>query len=124
LPSRFADHFSHRALDLGDGRRVVDTLNNDVDKRLVGVNGLRHVSSQLYGSWEQPVVAPQRLVTVAVEAAGRVVNRYQTYAIWDNIRQRAQAFDGACAWSSLRFNLAQGGEMQPAFPWPDVYCRR
>jgi hypothetical protein len=37
-----------------------------------------------------------------------------TYAIWDQIRQRAQPFDGSCSWSTERFNLAQGGgERQP-----------
>lgn len=40
-------------------------------------------------------------------------NQSWTYAIWDNIRQRAHAFDGAFAWASPRFNLAQGGEQSP-----------
>jgi hypothetical protein len=38
--------------------------------------------------------------------------------IWEQIRQRAQAFDGALAWSGggppTQFNLAEGGETQPA----------
>ena len=59
-----------------------------------------------------PVAAPQRLVTVG-SGTSAIGGQAWTYAIWDNIRQRAQAFDGACASSSLRFNLAQGGEMQP-----------
>jgi putative ABC transport system permease protein len=59
-----------------------------------------------------PVVEPSRLVIVndSTETAGF---QSWTFAIWDNIRQRAQAFDGACAWSTLRFNLANGGEQQP-----------
>jgi putative ABC transport system permease protein len=55
-----------------------------------------------------PVNDPSRLAVVNDSSVG--VQSW-TFAIWDNIRQRAQAFDGACAWSSLRFNLAQGGEV-------------
>src|SRR5262245_19418414 len=59
-----------------------------------------------------PVAEPSRLVVVddSISTAG---NETWTFAIWDNIRQRAALFDGACAWSSLRFNLAEGGEMRP-----------
>ena len=62
-----------------------------------------------------PVVEPQRLggVTDARAIKGGFTAGY-TYAIWDQIRRRGQAFDGACAWSTERFNLAQGGgETQP-----------
>jgi predicted permease len=59
-----------------------------------------------------PVADPQRLAVVN-DADATAGQPSWTYAIWDNIRQRAQIFDGACAWSSLRFNLAQGGELQP-----------
>src|SRR5258706_121522 len=34
------------------------------------------------------------------------------YAMWDQLRQRAQVFDGAFAWATNRFNLAQRGEIQ------------
>ena len=62
-----------------------------------------------------PVREPQRLavVTDARAVTGGFIAGY-TYAIWDQIRRRAQPFDGACAWSTERFNLAQGGgETQP-----------
>lgn len=54
-----------------------------------------------------PVVEPQRLVTLY---SG--VNRFWSYPMWEAIRQRAEPFDGALAWSTIRRNLAQGGEMQ------------
>jgi putative ABC transport system permease protein len=57
-----------------------------------------------------PVVEPQRL---AVISDTRAVNGGFTagwpYAVWDQIQKRAQPFDGACAWMTDRFNLAQGG---------------
>src|SRR5262245_45240144 len=59
-----------------------------------------------------PVADPSRLVMVNQDNTG-FGNSSFTYAIWDNIRQRSQAFDGACAWASPRFNLAQAGETQP-----------
>jgi putative ABC transport system permease protein len=62
-----------------------------------------------------PVVEPDRLavVTDARAIKGGFTAGY-TYAIWDQIRRRGQPFDGACAWSTERFNLAQGGgETQP-----------
>src|SRR5206468_3233937 len=58
-----------------------------------------------------PVAEPERLVRVSdptAPAGG------WTYAIWEQIRQRAQPFDGAAAVSlPQRFNLAQSGETQP-----------
>ncbi len=62
-----------------------------------------------------PVTAPERLALVS---GGGTPNQLWTYAIWDQIRQQSQSFDGACAWGApspavLRFNLAQGGEMRP-----------
>src|SRR5256712_1870272 len=62
-----------------------------------------------------PVVEPQRL---AVISDTRAVNGGFTagwpYAVWDQIQKRAQPFDGACAWMTDQFNLAQGGgETQP-----------
>jgi putative ABC transport system permease protein len=59
-----------------------------------------------------PVVEPQRLVVVN-DSTTTSGNQSWTYAVWDNIRQRSQSFDGAFAWSSQRFNLAAGGESQP-----------
>src|SRR5258707_13946847 len=58
-----------------------------------------------------PVAEPQQLALVG-DTTGNSGNSW-TYAIWDNLRQRAQAFEGVTAWSSTRFNLAQGGETQP-----------
>src|SRR5437867_13109597 len=58
-----------------------------------------------------PVAEPHHLVVVNDSSVTAGFQSW-TYAIWDNIRQRAQPFDGAFAWSSLRFNLAQGGEQQ------------
>src|SRR6266536_2858051 len=62
-----------------------------------------------------PVAEPQRL---AIISDGRAIRggftAGWTYAIWDQIRRRAQPFDGSCAWSTDRFNLAEGGgETQP-----------
>jgi len=62
-----------------------------------------------------PVSEPARLAVVTDERAirGGFTAGY-TYGIWDQIRRRGQGFDGACAWSTERFNLAQGGgETQP-----------
>ena len=59
-----------------------------------------------------PVAEPGRLVVVT-DATTTSGNNSWTFAIWDNIRQRSPAFDGAFAWGSPRFNLAQAGEQQP-----------
>jgi putative ABC transport system permease protein len=58
-----------------------------------------------------PVSDPQRLVVVN-DSTTTSGNNSWTFAIWDNIRQRAQAFDGTLAWSAQRFSLAQAGETQ------------
>jgi putative ABC transport system permease protein len=55
-----------------------------------------------------PVTEPQQLATVS---GGLGPSSTWTYAIWSEIHRRAEAFGGALAWSSPRFNLAQGGEM-------------
>ena len=60
-----------------------------------------------------PVADPNRLVLVNDAPAGSPGQTSWPYAVWENIRQRSQAFDGALAWGTLRFNLAQGGEQQP-----------
>jgi putative ABC transport system permease protein len=66
-----------------------------------------------------PIVEPQRLVAIS---SGTAISQGNTpawtYAVWDQIRQRTQMFDGALAWSqglgsTTRFNLAQGGETEP-----------
>src|SRR5258708_2870349 len=60
-----------------------------------------------------PVVEPQRLATVR---GGFPYNQGlnpggMNYPVWDQIRQRAQAFDGAVAWSVEQiFNVTRGGE--------------
>jgi predicted permease len=56
-----------------------------------------------------PVTEPERL---AILTSGPFVSRAWTYAIWDEVRQRPQLFDGAIAWVPIRFNLAQRGEVQ------------
>jgi putative ABC transport system permease protein len=55
-----------------------------------------------------PVKAPERL---AILTSGPFASRAWTYAIWDELRQRQQLFDGAIAWVPIRFNLAQSGEV-------------
>jgi putative ABC transport system permease protein len=57
-----------------------------------------------------PVVQPERLAMV-----GQMPNALRTSwtnPIWEAIRDRPDLFDGALAWSSTRFNLAQGGQTQ------------
>ena len=63
-----------------------------------------------------PVEEPQRLVTISSDRAIRLgfnAGLGWSYAMWDQLRQRAGAFGGALAWSPQRFNLATSGEMQP-----------
>ncbi len=64
-----------------------------------------------------PVAQPRRLVTISSDrliGLGFKAGAGWSFAMWDRLRQRAQIFDGAFAWSIQRLNLAQGGEMQPA----------
>jgi putative ABC transport system permease protein len=58
-----------------------------------------------------PVPGPERL---AILTSGPVASRAWSYAIWEELRQRSQLFDGAVAWTMVRFNLAQSGEVQLA----------
>ena len=51
------------------------------------------------------------------EATTTTGNSAWPFAIWDNIRQRSQPFDGAFAWGPPRFNLAQAGETATG-RWP------
>jgi hypothetical protein len=57
-----------------------------------------------------PVVEPQRLVVISDTRGirGGFTSTW-TYSIWDQIRKRAEPFDGSCSWSTERFNLRQGG---------------
>ena len=58
-----------------------------------------------------PVSQPQRL---ALLSGGLGPASGWPFAVWREIQDRAAAFDGAIAWSSVRFNLAERGQMQPA----------
>jgi putative ABC transport system permease protein len=59
-----------------------------------------------------PVKDPDRLAMLIAAPPSRQAS--WTYPIWEQIRQRADLFDGAFAWSRFdaEFNLAQGGESQ------------
>jgi putative ABC transport system permease protein len=56
-----------------------------------------------------PVKQPERLVLLAYE---NDLPAAWTNPIWEQIRDRPQLFDGALAWSSTRFDLAQGGQTE------------
>jgi len=63
-----------------------------------------------------PVTAPQRLATVTSAFAlrfGFQAGAGWNYAMWDQLRQRAGAFDGGFAWTLQRVDGADGGETQP-----------
>jgi putative ABC transport system permease protein len=61
-----------------------------------------------------PVTEPQRLATISGSGTtDRWGLSVWSYAMWDEIRRRAQLFDGALAWDLQRFNLAQSGETDP-----------
>src|SRR2546428_2923628 len=57
-----------------------------------------------------PVKEPQQLALV-VDDPTRGITSW-TNPIWEQIRQRREIFDGVLAWSTMRFNLAAGGETQ------------
>jgi hypothetical protein len=64
-----------------------------------------------------PVKEPQSLVTITSDTAlrhGFKAGAGWSYGMWDQLRQRSGAFDGALAWSLQRLDLSEGGEMQPA----------
>lgn len=67
-----------------------------------------------------PVRAPEELVEVRIPdmtgARGSFSTRYNavTNPVWEQIRDRQQAFSGIFAWGPATFNLAQGGEVRPA----------
>jgi predicted permease len=62
-----------------------------------------------------PVSRPERLVTISSETAlrfGFAGGAGWNYGMWDRLRDRAEAFDGAFAWTLQRFELAESGESQ------------
>jgi putative ABC transport system permease protein len=66
-----------------------------------------------------PVQAPQQLVELRMAdmkgARGGVWREPSvTFPIWEQIRDRQQAFSDVFAWGTDRVNLAPGGEVQPA----------
>jgi predicted permease len=66
-----------------------------------------------------PVKAPQELVEVRIAnmkgARGGVWREPSvTFPIWEQIRDRQQAFSGIFAWGTDNANLAPGGEVRPA----------
>src|SRR5580658_10017774 len=67
-----------------------------------------------------PVEKPQELVNIDwtkdSHRSGSWSSRSSnlTYAQWQQIQQRPQAFSGTLAWSATQFNLAQGGERRYA----------
>ena len=70
-----------------------------------------------------PVKNPHALVTVTSETAlryGFQAGAGWNYAMWEQLRQRAAAFDGAFAWTLQRLDLSDGGEMQPVRRWWQV----
>jgi predicted permease len=64
---------------------------------------------------ELPVDAPDRLVAVSDARAGRFGSiESWTYDVWHELRDRAQPFDGACAFWYDHLNLStRGGEADP-----------
>lgn len=67
-----------------------------------------------------PVKAPQELAEVRIAdmegARGGFASWHPTVTnpIWEQIRERQEAFSGLFAWGNDGFNLAQGGEVRPA----------
>jgi predicted permease len=57
-----------------------------------------------------PVKVPQELALLTDNAARGITS--WTNSIWEQIRQRREVFDGVFAWSTMRFNLAAGGETE------------
>jgi predicted permease len=56
-----------------------------------------------------PVAAPERL---GILSAVEVDRMSWTNPIWEQIRDRADLFDGAFAWTNTRFNLSRGGQSE------------
>jgi predicted permease len=63
-----------------------------------------------------PVKDPEHLVTISSETAlrfGFQAGGGWSYAMWERLRDRSEAFDGALAWALQRLDLSDGGEAQP-----------
>jgi len=67
-----------------------------------------------------PVTNPQELASIDFATGSMRSGWYSTrsarltYALWEQVRTRQQAFSGTLAWSATRFNLAPGGEARNA----------
>lgn len=64
-----------------------------------------------------PVKNPEDLATITSDTAlrhGFQAGAGWSYAMWNQLRQRADVFDGAFAWTLQRLDLSEGGEVQPA----------
>ena len=67
-----------------------------------------------------PVENPQQLAYIDFAKGSMRSGWYSTrsarftYALWEQIHARPEAFSGTMAWSATRFNLAQGGEARYA----------
>ncbi len=108
--------FSVRMLRLNPTFAVVATLSlaigigaNTAIFQLVDAVRLRNL----------PVLKPEELQRVHIaenKATGNFSSRYSdlSYAQWEQIRNRQQAFRSIAPWSARNFNLAGGGEVQPA----------
>jgi len=59
-----------------------------------------------------PVQKPQELALVFTQRPGRVADGGYSNALWEAIRDQQDVFSGTFAWSSMQFNLAQGGAAQ------------
>ena len=64
---------------------------------------------------ELPVEDPHQLVTISSPSGirqGRLAGFGWSYPMWERLRARAQAFDGAFVWMPQRLNVANGGDVQ------------
>ena len=62
-----------------------------------------------------PVVHPEQLAVLSdTRLAGQGLPAAWTYGVWEQVRERSQTFDGACAWAMDRLNVAShAGETEP-----------
>ncbi|HEY6253437.1 MAG TPA: ABC transporter permease [Candidatus Angelobacter sp.] len=56
-----------------------------------------------------PIQKPQEFVLVLTQRPGREPDGGYSNALWEAIRDQQDVFSGTLAWSSVQFNLAQGG---------------
>jgi predicted permease len=109
----------------GDGRLAVRSLRAAPSVTLaamltlaIGIGATTAIFSVANGLMLRPlpVVEPERLVTISSPTAlrfGFYGGGGWSYAMWDRLRPRAGAFDGAFAWSLDRVDLSEGGDTQP-----------